>query len=291
MEKLIKMFPDIKKNVSLSGFSSFEIGGGADYFFRAKNTEDLISILDYSFSKEMPIFIFGGGSNTLFSDEGFSGLVIKNECTSVSLDGERIKAESGVILPVLVAKAKEKKLSGLEKLFGIPGTIGGAVFGNAGAYGDEISQKIEKVKIFTKNGPKEVIVSEKDFQYRHSRFKEKREIILEVVLKLKKVKEVVVSQEIIESRKRMNYHGNIGCFFKNPPQGPSAGELLDKVNAKKTRLGGARVSEKHANFIINTGQATCKDILGLVKILQKRVQDKFGILLEPEVNIVGNDFA
>ena len=291
MQDLAKEVPEIEEGVLISNFSSFGIGGKADYFFRARKMEKLISVLEETAKRNIPIFIFGGGTNILFSDDGFRGLVIRNECNDMQFEDEEVLVESGTRLSTLIALSREKRLSGLESLFGIPGTIGGAIFGNAGAFGDEICKLVKTVSIFSSKGFEDIHINHKeDCGYRTSRFKEKKEIILKIKFKLNKSKkEVITDKKIVEIRKEQSYANNVGSFFKNPVGDLTAGELLDKVGAKKMSVGKAIVLSEHANFLANGGGASCEDVLALAKKLQNKVKEKFGILLEPEVTIVNSN--
>ena len=290
MQKSLKKFPEIEREVPLALFSSFGTGGKADYFLRAKKLKLLIRVLEEAKEARIPLFIFGGGTNIIFPDEGLQGLVIKNECQEINFFREHVTVDSGFRLPSLVSMTIEKKLSGLENLFGIPGTVGGAIFGNAGAFGNEICKTVIEVEVFSRDGFQKVIFdSKKDSSYRSSRFKQNREIILRIKFNLKKSSyEVITDKKIIEIRKRQQYRGTVGSFFKNPNSDLSAGELLDKIGAKKIQVGGAGVLSSHANFLVNRGSATSEDILSLAKKLQGKVQEKFDITLEPEVNIMRN---
>lgn len=278
---------DIKENEILANYSTFKIGGPARYFIIAKSKEEILEAIGFAKQKNLPYFVLGGGSNILFRDEGYDGVVIKIENCELEIENSLIKANAGISFAQLILKSIEAGLAGLEWGIGIPGTIGGCVAGNCGAYGHDISESVEKV--ITLN--REYLKKECGFSYRRSKFKnsENKEIILEIELKLKngnmeKSKEEI--KEIIEKRKgKIPPYPSIGCIFKNPKP-LIARELIEQCGLKGKQIGGARISEQHANFIVNIGHAASEDVLALINLCKEKVKEKFGVNLEEEIVMV-----
>jgi UDP-N-acetylmuramate dehydrogenase len=287
-----KELPKIQKNISLAKYTTFKIGGRAKYFFIAKNKKDLVLAVKVAKKNKLPFFVLGGGSNILVSDAGYKGLIIKNETKNFRIKKEKIISESGVPLSRIIEVAIKKGLGGLEEGSGIPGTIGGAVYGNAGWSKGKwtIGKLIEKVEILWPNGKIEKLGKKwLSFGYRNSRFKKikiNKPIILEIVLRLKKkkVKDLKKKQqEILNIKKRKFPHGlSAGSIFKNP-KGFFAGKMIEKCGLKGKKIGGAKISEKHANFIINLGKAREKDVKKLINLIKKQIKNKFRKILEEEI--------
>jgi UDP-N-acetylmuramate dehydrogenase len=274
----------------LAPYTTFKIGGSADLFFRAKKIEELVSAVLKASELKIPYFILGGGSNILISDEGFKGLVIRNECRKVNVVENKIVCQSGAWLDDLVSVAGDNSLAGLEFCAGIPGTVGGAVYGNAGAYGKWIGEFLKEAVILTADGKTEIVDQDYfGFDYRYSHLKKKKDILLSAEFELKKGDNKKIKKEvqrILAERKRKlpEKESSAGCFFKNiKSKNLSAGSLLDEVGAKHLSVGEAAVFSKHANIIINRGNAKAKDVKKLARILRDRVKDKFGIDLQEEV--------
>jgi len=292
-----KLLPGLKKNVSLKNYTTFKIGGPAKYFFEAKKKEDLIGAVITAKKFKLPFFILGGGSNILVSDEGFKGLVIKCQMSNVKCQNQNSKlktiyAESGVRLSNLVQFSLEKSLAGLEWAVGIPGMVGGAILGNAGAFGRSMKDVIQKVEVFDLKNKKIKIFKKKDcqFDYRNSIFKEKKNlIILSATLQLKKGNKKEIQEkmkEYLNYRKEtqpLNFP-SAGSVFKNP-KNFSAGELIEGCGLKGKRIGNVKISEKHANFIVNLGGGKAKDVKKLINLAKKKVKEKFGITLEEEIEL------
>ena len=304
----------IKEKIPLKEYTTFKIGGPARYFFVAKSKEGLKNAILWAKKKKLPFFILGGGSNVLFSDKGFNGLVIKLQNTQSEIRNTNVIAGAGVPLQKLVLEAAKKGLSGLENLAGIPGTLGGAIWGNAGAFGREIGDLVEEVKVLDVGGSKLEVkkLKNKDckFGYRDSIFKKKENlIILEATLKLKKGKRKEIKEkmkEILKLRKEKQplEFPSAGSVFKNVPieKVPKkiqekfkekikdgflpAGVLIEAAGLKGYQIGGAKISEKHANFIVNTGEAKARDVLKLIELIKKRVRKKFKIELKEEIVLV-----
>ena len=285
-----KILSGIKKNILLAPYTTFKIGGPASWFFEARETEEIIKAVKVASELKIPYFILGGGSNILVSDKGLRGLVIKISTSKIKILGETLFVESGASLGEAVEKAKNHSLSGLEFAAGIPGTIGGAIRGNAGAWQEAIGDKIIRVQVLTFKGEiKWLKAADCNFSYRESRFKKSGEIILEAELKLKSGDKKEIRRKILENlkkRKNQPKEPSIGCIFLNPKPYP-AGELIDRCGLKGKRIGDAQISPKHANFIVNLGQARACDVISLIKLAKEKVNKKFGVLLEPEICFLG----
>ncbi|MCP2605059.1 UDP-N-acetylmuramate dehydrogenase [Candidatus Aminicenantes bacterium AH-873-B07] len=295
----------LKTNISLKQYCRFRIGGLADFFFEAKNPNELKKIISLTNKYKIPFIIIGQGTNLLFDDEGYRGLIIKNEVRGIKVNakGGIIEALSGTLLKEIIEKAIEYSLGGLEALIGIPGTFGGAISGNAGAYGRSISNFLEKgIIVDEKGNEREVSRDYFQFDYRWSRIKKTKEVILSGTLRLEKMPQSQILErieEIYKDRQKKHPPSDIACagsYFKNIklPDGNfiPAGYLLDKVNAKKIKIGDAAVYEKHANILINKGNATCKDILTLASILKQKVKKAFGLdLIEEVIYIKANPLS
>jgi len=252
-----------QKNVSLKKYTTFKIGGPAKYFFTAKNKNDLIKALREAKKLNLPFFILGGGSNVLISDKGFNGLVIK----------------AGRPLSLYVSK-------GLDWAVGIPGTIEGAVCGNAGAFGRSMKDEVKAVEVFDAKTSKVKIFKNKDcqFGYRSSVFKKKKNlVILSVKTKSRKsnFKKIKAYLKRKKETQPLNYF-SAGSVFKNS-KNYFAAELIEKCNLKGKQIGRAKISEKHANFIVNLGGASSQDVLKLLSSAKQRVKKKFKIKLKEEV--------
>jgi len=313
---------DIKKNILLAPYTSLRIGGPAKYFFEAKDRNELIEAIKWSDSNKLPYFILGGGTNILVSDNGFPGLVVRIKNQESRIKNNKIYANAGVSLGKLIAESIKAGLTGLEWAVGLPGTLGGAIRGNAGSFGKSISNIAEKVGVLDKKSLKIKKFTNKDckFGYRDSIFKKNHNLlILEAVLKLKKGDKEKISQEI---KKNILYRSNnhpkylsCGCIFKNSnianlhksghkfheytndllekfkgkkwfDKIPS-GYLIEECGLKGKKIGGAEVSQKHANFILNKGGARAEDVIILISIIKQKVRNRFGILLEEEIQYVG----
>jgi UDP-N-acetylmuramate dehydrogenase len=281
-----------QKNQKLSVYSSFCIGGLTDWFCQAKNEKDLMEAISFCQKKKIPFFVLGGGSNILFSDKGFRGMIIKMENREIKIKKEKVMAGAGVSLKKLLQLTAKNSLTGLEFLAGIYGTVGGAIVGNAGAWQENIGDKVERVRIFNKDNQFKWLNQEEcQFAYRQSRFKKTKEIILKAEFKLKKGKEEEIKRKISENlakREKQPKEFSAGSIFINPKP-KSAGSLIEACGLKGKRIGGAQISEKHANFIINLGEAKASDVLELMASAQKKVKEKFKITLQPEIIILNEN--
>lgn len=300
-----KELPEVKENILLKNYVTFRIGGKAKYFFSAKSKKEIIKAISTAKKLKLPFFILGAGSNVLISDKGFNGLVIRLQATGYKLHGSVIHAESGVLLSQLVNVASKNNLTGLEWASGIPGTVGGAIYGNAGAFKKSIGDSTRKIEVYDAKDNKIKIFKKQNcqFNYRQSVFKKNKNlIILSVTLQLKKGSKNSIKNKIkeyLEYRKKtqpLNFP-SAGSIFKNPvPKqdlvwGKStifpAGELIEKCSLKGKKIGKVKISEKHANFILNLGGAKAKDVKKLINFIKKRVKNKFGIKLEEEIQYLG----
>ncbi|MFA6549841.1 MAG: UDP-N-acetylmuramate dehydrogenase [Candidatus Gracilibacteria bacterium] len=290
---------DIKNNISLKNFSSFKIGGNAKYFYEAKTILGLKKTLNWAIKNKIKYFILGGGSNVLFSDNGFDGLVIRLNFNKIKAVGKKIYTESGANLGLIVGTALKNRLVGIEDLSGIPGTFGGAVRGNAGIKTCWIGDKIESAKIFDVTKNKIITFQKKDFKfgYRESILKKYKTLILiSAILKLKRIKDITsatsrVKELALKRVKSQPHELSAGCIFMNPTKkykgkATSAGELIDKAGLKGKRLGNAEISNIHANFFINKGNASSMDMLALIDLAKSEVYKKFKIRLVEEIEIV-----
>lgn len=294
----------LHEGILLSYFSTLRIGGPADYFFEAHSLSELKKAVALARENRVPFYVIGGGSNVLFDDEGYRGLIIKNAVQGFKLNEEKEEIEvfSGTPLIDLVRFAVETGREGLEFLAGIPGTVGGAIFGNAGAFGQSIGDYLEGATMLDFRG-EEVLATKEHFHfsYRDSSLKKKHFLLLRALFKLKKGDREKSRQKMEENlKKRRERHptpdiASAGCYFRNPllPDGKkvSAGYLLEQVGAKEMRVGEAAVFFGHANFIINLNRAMARDILALAQELKQKVREKFGIELEEEIIFLPATFS
>jgi UDP-N-acetylmuramate dehydrogenase len=283
-------FPSLKTNQSLAALSTFNIGGTTDLFYEAKREKDLISLIKIAKGEKMPFAIIGSGSNLLFDDLGFRGLVIKmaDDRLEVSQQG-KIIVGAGMILNKLVNFCTQKGFSGLEFAAGVPGTVGGAVFGNAGAWQESIGEKVLRVKVLDKEGEVKWL-EQKDcqFGYRNSLFKKEELIILSVELLLKQEDPQIIKQRVEENLNKRLFQPkepSAGSVFINPKP-DSAGVMIEQCGLKGYQVGGAKISDQHANFIINLGGAKACDVLELMALAKKKVKQQFGFDLKTEIKFL-----
>ena len=289
------IFMKIRENEPMRNHTTWRIGGPADRLVQPESVEELQQAIQAARESGAPYYVIGGGSNLLVSDEGITGTVIQlgGSLTGLAITDHTIVAEAGVPLPFLARKAAEYGLSGLEFAAGIPGSVGGAVFMNAGAYQGQISNVIEQVTCCDDSGQLITLeAADCAFSYRNSRFKQSRElVIVSVKMRLtpgKKEDILAQMQKNTASRnaKQPVEYPNAGSIFKNPP-GDAAGRLIELAGAKGWRQGDAQVSEKHSNFIVNTGNASSRDVLLLVERVKQAVYAETGVLLEEEILYLG----
>lgn len=274
---------------------TFRVGGAADLFITVNNVAELRTVLGILTEENAEHFLIGNGSNLLFTDEGYRGAVVKldGEFGAIRAEGNKIYAGASSLLSRVAQVALENSLAGMEPVSGIPGSIGGAIFMNAGAYGGEMKDIVESVKLVSCDGSEEFELSnsELDFGYRHSGIQESGAIVTEVVIALPSGDKEEIRANMLDFMERRNSKQPVnfpsaGSTFKRPVGGYAAA-LIDQAGLKGTSVGGAEVSEKHAGFVINKGGATATDVLELMKLIQKTVYDNSGIMLEPEVRIIG----
>lgn len=285
--------PDILQNEPMSRHTSFKIGGAADIMAFPSTPNELIFLWNACKERNVPLTILGDGANVLVSDKGIRGVVaFTNKMAACEiLDGERIRAQSGMRLSALAEAAANASLAGLAFASGIPGTVGGAICMNAGAYGHDIEEFIESVTLFADGEIFEKSHAEMNFGYRRSIVQNSEMLVLDAVFKLARgdAEQIRAEMKDLMARRRktqpLEYH-SAGSFFKRP-EGNFAGKLIEDSGLKGFSVGDAQVSEKHAGFVVNKGNATAADVLELMRHVQREVFEKFGVQLEPEVRILG----
>lgn len=281
---------------SMARHTTFRIGGNADVLVLPASIEEFLAVLKLTKRYSVPLTVLGNGSNVLVRDGGIRGAVVSfgKPFSYIEKEGAHIKAGAGAMLGTVSLFAANHALSGLEFAVGIPGSLGGAVFMNAGAYDGEMSQVISEVTAVTPEGEiRRYRTKEMDFSYRHSVFQQNGHIICEIELTLRESKAAAIQEKMAEfTRRRMEKQPldkpSAGSTFKRPP-GLFAGTLIDEAGLKGFTVGGAQVSGKHAGFVINKGGATAADVLSLIEEIQRRIEEKNGIRLTPEIRIIGED--
>lgn len=275
--------------------TTFRVGGEARCFVRISDREQLRQIIPYLEQVEIPFFILGNGSNLLVGDKGYQGVILQigDRINQITVDGERMIVQAGALLSRIAKAALEKGLTGFEFASGIPGTIGGGVVMNAGAYDGEMKQVVERVTVMDRQGEiLELSGDEMEFGYRTSIIKNRPFIVLEVCLKLSQGNGGDIRAKMEElTRKRKEKQplefASAGSTFKRP-EGYFAGKLIMDAGLRGYSIGGACVSEKHCGFVVNTGKATAADVAEVIWEVQDRVKDRFGVTLEPEVIFLGD---
>ena len=296
LEKLQKLIGEAKVlvNEPMASHTTFRIGGPADYFVMPETVEELRDILALCKEEGLPYFILGNGSNLLVGDKGFRGVVIQlyKNFDGLSIEGTKVTAKSGAMLIRVAKEAGKAGLTGLEFASGIPGTIGGAMVMNAGAYGGEMKDVVTAVTVLTKDGEiKTLTGSEMNFRYRGSVVEDEGYIVLEAVMELKigNLEEIQARIEELSLQRKTKQpieYPSAGSTFKRP-EGHFAGKLIMDAGLRGFTVGGAQVSEKHCGFVINKGDATAKDVDELMKEVSRQVMEQFGVQLEPEVKRLG----
>ena len=286
----------VKENVLLAPYTSARIGGPADIFLTADTSAELAQIVKLMWQLEMPFTLLGGGSNMLVSDRGVRGAVILNRAKGVKFHaGEQpsVTAESGVVFSNLANRCASKGLAGLEWAATVPGTIGGAVYGNAGAFGGDMAGDLIHAELLTGNGKQQFTSEQMGYGYRTSVLKrgEVKAVVLSAELSLKnstKEEVTVKIQQFSAHRKATQPPGaSLGSMFKNPP-GDYAGRLIESAGLKGTRIGNAEISPVHGNFFINHADTKAEDIRALIELVQKTVKEKEGVELELEIELIGD---
>ena len=285
----------VQENISLAGYTTFRIGGPADVLVQAGEEEQLERVLAWCRESGRPWILLGRGSNVLVDDAGFRGTVILLDGTLAQIEvrGDQITAGAGVSLARIARTALEHELTGVEYAAGIPGTLGGAVYMNAGAYGGEIGRTVSSIRYLDKEGIHEIGPEEAGFEYRSSRFMRENAIVLGAEMTLQPGDRQAIMdrmQELAEQRKSKQplEYPSAGSMFKRP-EGFFAGKLIQDAGLAGYSVGGAQVSEKHCGFVINRGNATAEDVRELVRQVADRVEQTFGVRLEPEVRYLSQE--
>jgi len=278
--------------------TSFKTGGVADLYVKVQTIDELIQAIQYAKNNNKPIVVIGNGSNILVTDKGIRGLVIKIDIQKLEIekkqDYNQITVGSGYKMMALAIKLMNEEIAGFEELSGIPGTIGGAVYMNAGAYGKEMKDIVISTKCIDLDGNIfELTNQEQEFSYRSSIFNQKKYIILETTLKLNngkksEIQEKMTKYQIQRKEKQPVEFPSAGSTFKRQ-EGIITAKLIDECGLKGFKIGGAQVSEKHAGFIINAGNATSKDVLDLIQYIKEKVYEKYKIKIEEEIRIIGEE--
>ena len=317
IEALKAAIPGVMFNEPMSKHTNFRIGGPARLYVVANDSDALINTVRTAEDAGVPWYVFGGGSNILVADTGFEGLVIQSGLRDLKVGGDRVTAGSGVITGLVARKAAEAGLTGFEWAIGVPGTIGGAVYGNAGCYGGEMKDVIESVNAYRLSDGQRVTYTNTDcaFGYRESRFKKERHLILGCTIHLPSGDSAVSKermQEIVETRKEKQplEKSSAGCAFKNiefsdpteiqklrqmieVPEEMirsgkiSSGWLIQRLGADHLSVGGISVSDKHGNFLVNVGGATAHDVLSLIQTIKEKVREAYGVELHEELQLLG----
>ena len=283
----------ILKDEPLYKHTTYRVGGPARLFIKVKDVEGLISIIKYCRKHRIQLFVIGRGSNLLFSDKSFEGIIISLEnMNQYSINGSEVVAQSGVAMIKLAYDCAKVGLSGFEFMGGIPGNIGGGIFMNAGAYKSCLSEVVKSVKVLNENLKVVTLTKEEmEFSYRHSIIQDHPKwIVLEATFELEN-KSVEEINEKLDKRKERRMSSqpwnkpSAGSVFRNP-EGSAAWKLIDDAGLRGYEIGGAQVSPKHSNFIVNNGYASAKDIYDLIFYVQKTVQEQSGVLLKPEVRFI-----
>ena len=300
----------LRENEPLRHHTTFRVGGLADWFFAARTSAQLVTALRTAHELDLPSFLLGGGSNLLVSDEGFRGIVVRNAIDDIAFDGTTAQVGCGADYLTFIQRCQAESLAGLAYAAGIPGSVGGAIYGNAGCYGKDIGSRIVECTVCTLEGER-VETLPRDwyqFAYRDSRLKREPRALLSCVLRLERGDPAEIAAEIAEKLEirrvkhpQWRMEPTAGSYFKNLPPGfqapglplspgtqrVPAGVLLDACECRGLRVGDALVFPKHANILVNAGQATAHDVLTLAEIMKARVRARFGVELEEEVMFLG----
>lgn len=298
MPEWLASVPGIREHEPLAPHSWYGIGGRARFFLELRDDNSLPELVGRLHADAVPYLVIGAATNTLFAAEEQPGLVIKLKTAELSVEGDQVTAAAGVVMPKLAAETAKAGRAGMEFGAGVPGTVGGSVFGNAGAFGVEVKDRLITSDVLDESGRRRTVsVDECAFSYRDSIFKRGRSgwIVLSATFQTVPGSATEIRQRMLEVQKHRREtqpieQRSLGSTFKNPP-GDSAGRLIDAVGLKGRRIGGAQISPKHANFIVNIDRASADDVLALMAEMRDRVLQRFGIELEPEVRIIGRPIA
>ncbi|NLM69926.1 MAG: UDP-N-acetylmuramate dehydrogenase [Firmicutes bacterium] len=284
---------ELIKNFPMAQLTSLGVGGPADYLCKPKSIAEIQEALRYAQSNQLPITVIGYGSNLLVTDKGIRGMVIQlaENFASAAVEGTRIRATAGCLFSSVSKLAAYHGLTGLEFAVGIPGSLGGAIYMNAGAYDGEIGPLVEEVTWVTADEVGVWTKSEFTYSYRHSRVQTAEVIVAEAVLQLQPGDQgaILAKMKELQARRKARQpldQPTAGSTFKRPP-GLYVGPLIEEANLKGFSIGGAQVSTKHAGFIVNTGGATAQDVLDLIAHIQKTIKTKYNVDLQPELRIIG----
>lgn len=313
----------IRRDVSLALFTTIRIGGAAQFFYQATTTSELCEGLNWAAAQSVPVNVLGGGSNVLVADQGVRGLVIKSEARNFEWQGSELVAESGAVFAAVAKQAADLGWSGFECGIGIPGTLGGAIFGNASNFLGSVSDHLKSVEIFDPVTQTRRVLSKTDcgFSYRESRFKTSKEIILSATFELKKKDPSIIRADMdrileYKSKTQKTPYPTSGCMFKNPkvltaPDRARAAafglddlirfsddmncemlpfrQLLERAGLKGHRIGGLMISDVNANFMLNMGGATAENVLKMIMVIQETIREKFRVELQLEIQTLGFD--
>jgi UDP-N-acetylmuramate dehydrogenase len=318
ISSFLATFPQALQNEPMSKHTSFRIGGPARLYVIANSSDEAIRALQLAKEQAIPTVVFGGGSNLLVSDDGYQGLLIQMANRAIQIDGTTVIAESGAITGLVARKTVDAGLTGFEWAIGVPGTIGGAVYGDAGCYGGEMRDAIVSVDAYRLSDGRRVQLSKEDcrFGYRESLFKQEPHLILGCTLNLKPSPDPAAGKQRMEDIMRQRKEkqpleqSSAGCAFKNfeftdeaelellrrdvtvpdsmlKNKSLGAGWLVDQAGLLGQAVGQVEVSTKHGNFLVNKGQARAQDVIGLISLIKRKIRDEFGIEMHEEVQYVG----
>lgn len=296
VDVLRQMFgASVQEHAALAQYTSARIGGPADVLVTVKSADELADAMHLIWKHDLPYYILGGGSNVLVSDNGFRGVVVLNRAKEVRFetgDQPQVWCEAGVVIANLAKRCASKGLAGLEWSATVPGTVGGAIYGNAGAFGGDMNDSLVWAELLTSSGREKLSVEQMGYGYRTSTLKrgEKKGIILSALLKLKNAtkEEVSVKIEQFSARRKATQPpgASMGSMFKNPKD-DYAGRLIEAAGLKGARIGNAEISTVHGNFFINHGETKAEDVRALIRLAQTTVLEKSGVHLELEIELVG----
>jgi UDP-N-acetylmuramate dehydrogenase len=287
-------YPGVREHEPLQPHSWYGIGGRARYFLGIADDALLPDLVGRLNREQVPYLVIGAATNTLFASDELPGLTIKLSTARMSVGDDGVSVSAGALMPKLASEMAKAGRGGLEFAAGVPGTVGGSVFGNAGAFGGEVKDRLQRAEVVDPEGKRQVMTAaECGFAYRDSVFKRSRDrwVITSATFATTGEPPATVRARLLEVQKHRRAtqpieQRSLGSTFKNPP-GDSAGRLIDACGLKGLRIGGAQVSPKHANFIVNLGGASAGDVLALMAEMRDRVQERFGIELEPEIRVIG----
>ncbi len=293
-EAWLASYPGVREHEPLSPHSWYGIGGTARYFIELTDDAALPELVERLNRDQVTYLVIGAATNTLFASDELPGLTIKLSTARISIDRDAVFVSAGTLMPKLAADMARAGRAGLEFAAGVPGTVGGSVFGNAGAFGGEVRDRLLRAEVVDPQGRRQVMTAaDCAFAYRDSVFKQSRDrwVITSATFATTSEPAATVRARLLEVQKHRRAtqpieQRSLGSTFKNPP-GDSAGRLIDACGLKGLRIGGAQVSPKHANFIVNLGGASADDVLALMAEMRDRVQERFGIELEPEIRVIG----